>query len=180
MHYSLGADAPSWLIIDSATGQLSVNIDDTQNKTGPEAGSPDNHLVGNYTFTVYFDDGTAAGSGQGQSPTNSRVFNLAIVNDPTNINDTPNQVLNEDELLHIDGSSVTARDEYNLPVYTEDYYTLEIKLDNKGSWILIDDKDDPQTHYNAQNNTWNGNDITFTKETGDIQWTPNNGTCPIS
>ncbi|AFM23770.1 putative Ig domain-containing protein [Desulfomonile tiedjei] len=151
--------APSWLQIDAKTGELSIDPLSTQNADG----SPDNHLVGVYTFTIDFFDGTV----HAYQP-----FTLTVNNSPTDITThVSDQVITEDTLLQITNDMVHAIDEYSM--YTEDYYTLEISLNNNGTWIRIDDGT-----YNTTNNAWNGADIIFDTKTGAISWTPNNADVP--
>ncbi len=151
--------APSWLQIDAKTGELSIDPLNTQNADS----SPDNHLVGVYTFTIDFFDGTVHAQ---------QTFTLTINNSPTDITThVSDQVITEDTLLQITNDMVYAIDEYSM--YTQDYYTLEISLNNDGTWIRIDNGT-----YNTTNDAWNGADIIFDTKTGVISWTPNNADVP--
>ncbi len=156
--------APSWLIIDSKNGTMSVNPVDTQNLDG----SPDNHLVGEYTFIIDFYDGDV----HIQQP-----FTLTIENTPTLIDLVPpDPTVTQDSLWEVTDVEVNATDEYaNMVGYDQDYYELYIQFENQGEWYRVDNGE-----YNTINDAWNGADIYFDPETGAISWTPNNADVPNS
>jgi len=156
--------APSWLEIHDKDGVISITPGDTQNANG----SPDNHLVGVYHFEVDFYDG---------DEWIHQPFTLTINNDPTDISHVDDQEIDEDTpLTGVTDSDIEARDEYDLPGYTQDYYRLWIRLDNQGDWIRVDGTG--ANRYNTVNDAWNGADISFDRTTGQIDWTPNNADIP--
>ncbi|MDQ7782087.1 MAG: putative Ig domain-containing protein, partial [Desulfomonilaceae bacterium] len=159
--------APVWLEIDTKDGTMRVNPVHTANADG----SPDNHLVGVYTFTIDFFDGDVS---------IRQPFTLTIENTPTGIDLAPSDsVVDQDSAWVVDPDDVHAIDEYpNMPGYEQDYYELYIQVENQGVWYRVDGG--PTSEYNTANEAWNGADITFDPETGAITWIPNNADVPNS
>ncbi|MFH1116794.1 MAG: putative Ig domain-containing protein [Pseudomonadota bacterium] len=203
IQYSLiqTGDDISFLYIDPKTGEMSIDIEDTQNQSGANAGSPDNSLVGVYEFQIEFFDGTAY---------ILQDFTLTINNSKTAF-DTPipdqTSTFTEGLAGTVDQSVIQAIDEYNvnnivLPSgltpaeeaayydrYDIDYYELYIDLNYQNAGLIrvydttglgtdIDPDYDNAQDYNTQNDGWGGGDITFDRITGEITWTPSNADVP--
>ncbi len=188
IEYSLiqTGDDISFLYIDPKTGEMAINVEDTQNQSGANAGSPDNSLVGVYEFIINFFDGTK---------NVQQLFTLTINNSKTDFPTTPlaDQTFTEGVTLTIEETFIQAIDEYNvnnivvpgdltdaddiaayLARYDIDYYELYIDLDYQNAGLIRVDNGT----YNSSNDAWGGGDITFDTTTGEIIWTPTNADVP--
>ncbi len=174
--YSL-IGAPSWLDIDAKDGHLTVhplstaNDDPAFNSDPTIKGSPDNSMVGVYTFTIDFFDGTDH---------IQQSFSLTVNNRPTQITTSPaDQLITQDTTLHITDAQIQATDEYskNPYLYTQDYYTLEIKLNDQGNWIMVNDGTGNGT-YNTLAATWSSAPYTSTRRPGKLRGRRRIPMCP--
>ncbi|MBI4963395.1 MAG: putative Ig domain-containing protein, partial [Desulfomonile tiedjei] len=144
------------IYFDTHTGEVrwpTTNADVTFNSIV----APVAPTSGAYIFTIEANDGNGG--------ITTTTFQVDVYNAATDVNDVPNQVVDEDTALSLGDPDVTAIDER---IGGGTFYTLEIDRSGDGAGFI------DVGAYNALVTAGGGAPITFDTSTGAIDWAPRN------